>query len=212
MAKAKTFENKTFGNLLAGVVAALLLMSGPVHAAGASVQNAAYATTGKLTSIPVGASDFCKRRPDECAPNAQVVDAVTLTEANWAQLLSVNTYFNQTIVPVTDEDLYQVAEYWTYPNGYGDCEDYALAKRRQLIEDGWPASTLLMTVVRQPNGEGHAVLMVRTDRGDLILDNKVGLVNVWSDTPYHFLKRQSQQSPGQWVDISDDRPTVIAAR
>lgn len=167
-------------------------------------------TVSATTSIPVGHLEFCQSRPDECRPHANPVGAVPLTEALWQQLLNVNASVNQSVVPVTDDQLYQVAEFWTYPNGYGDCEDYALAKRRDLINAGWPASTLLMAVVKQANGEGHAVLMVRTDRGDLVLDNQVGSVDLWSQTPYKFIKRQSQADAGQWVDMIDTRDIVVA--
>jgi predicted transglutaminase-like cysteine proteinase len=145
-------------------------------------------------------------------PNKVVVDAEPLTEARWKQLLAVNTEINADVVPETDEQLYHVQEYWTYPKGAGDCEDYVLAKRRQLIELGWPASTLLITVVKQDDGEGHAVLMVRTDRGDLVLDNQQALIEVWNMTPYHYIKRQSQTNPGQWVDLYDNRPSHLIAQ
>ena len=174
--------------------------------------NAAFAPVTGQTSIPVGHADFCKRFPRECTVNADLVDDVHLTAGNWQQLLAVNSYFNTTIVPETDEQLYHVAEYWTYPHGYGDCEDIALAKRRQLIADGWPASTVLMTVAKDNEGEGHAVLMVRTDRGDLILDNQDSTIRDWKDSPYHFLKRQSQADAGEWVGIADTRPSVIVAK
>ncbi len=121
-----------------------------------------------------------------------------LDEGNWQQLVETNAYFNQTIVPVTDEDLYKVRRILDLPKRLWDCEDYALAKRRALIEAGWPASTLLMSVVREANGDGHAVLLVRTDRGDLVLDNQDGAIRLWSETPYHFVKRQSQADAGQW--------------
>lgn len=173
--------------------------------------NVAFAPVTGATSIPIGAADFCKRFPNDCRINARLVDAVHLTQQNWQQLLDVNTWFNTTIVPETDQQLYHVPEFWTYPNGYGDCEDIALAKRRQLIEDGWPASTLLMTVARDKDGEGHAVLMVRTDRGDFILDNQDSMIRDWKDSPYHFLKRQSQADAGEWVGIDDARPSVIVA-
>jgi predicted transglutaminase-like cysteine proteinase len=173
--------------------------------------NAAFAPVTGATSIPVGHAEFCKRFPRECGMNATVVEDVTLTPQNWQQLLAVNTRYNLSIVPETDQQLYHVAEFWTYPQGYGDCEDIALAKRRQLMADGWPASTLLMTVARQANGEGHAVLMVRTDRGDLILDNQDSEVRDWRESPYHFLKRQSQADAGRWVAIADERPLVTLA-
>ncbi|HTJ58867.1 MAG TPA: transglutaminase-like cysteine peptidase [Devosiaceae bacterium] len=174
--------------------------------------NVAFAPVTGPTSIPIGHADFCRRNPKECQMNATLVANIHLTPQNWAQLLQVNTYFNTSIVPETDQQLYHVAEYWTYPHGYGDCEDIALAKRRRLIEDGWPVSTLLMTVAKEGDGEGHAVLMVRTDRGDLILDNQDSAVRDWRDSPYHFLKRQSQADAGEWVSIDDERQTVIIAK
>lgn len=202
------------GRTAAILGAALMLALGasPATADTVDFTNVAFVQTASgTTSIPVGHLDFCRTRPDECRPNASVVQVQALDEGNWQQLVETNAYFNQTIVPVTDEDLYKVAEFWTYPNGYGDCEDYALAKRRALIEAGWPASTLLMSVVREANGDGHAVLLVRTDRGDLVLDNQDGAIRLWSETPYHFVKRQSQADAGQWVDMIDDRVVVVAA-
>lgn len=175
--------------------------------------NAAYIQVASTnTSIPVGHLDFCRQRPGECGPNKIVEAAVSLNEANWQQLVSINAHFNQTIVPVTDQELYQVEEFWTYPtSGYGDCEDFVLAKRRALIEAGWPVSTLLISVVRQTDGSGHAVLLVRTDRGDLVLDNQDSAIRLWNETPYQYLKRQTQANAGQWVNMLDDRTTIVAA-
>jgi len=189
---------------------ALATATAPAHAL--DLTNAAFVQTiDKPTSIPIGHSDFCAARPLECQPNGNLVAAMPLDEALWSQLLTVNAQVNRDITPVTDQELYNVSEFWTYPNGYGDCEDFVLAKRRDLINAGWPASTLLMSVVRQRNGEGHAVLLVRTDRGDFVLDNQEGSIRLWSETPYHFVKRQSQANAGQWVDMIDDRPIIVAA-
>ena len=203
------YTKKGLGAALMGAVMALAAAISPTQAL--DTTNVAFVQTlGGTTSIPVGHAEFCKSRPDECRPDANPVSAIPLTEGLWQQLLSVNAGINQHVVPVTDQELYQVAEFWTYPNGYGDCEDYALAKRRELVNAGWPASTLLMAVVKQASGEGHAVLMVRTDRGDLVLDNQVGSVDLWSQTPYKFIKRQSQANAGQWVDMVDTREIIVA--
>ena len=189
---------------LLGAICALLAIAAPSQAF--DTTNIAFVqTSATTTSIPVGHAEFCKARPAECGAHTNPINAVTLTEGLWQQLQTVNTYYNQSVVAVTDEDLYQAAEFWTYPNGYGDCEDYALAKRRELINAGWPASVLLMSVVKQANGEGHAVLLVRSDRGDLVLDNQVGTIDLWSATPYKFIKRQSQADAGKWVDMIDGR-------
>lgn len=200
-------HNKGLAKALTGAVLALAAMAAPTKALDTS--NVAFVQTlATATSIPVGHLEFCKSRPQECGPNSDAVSAVPLDEGLWQQLLNVNAYVNQTVVPVTDEDLYKVAEFWTFPNGYGDCEDYVLEKRRQLINAGWPASTLLISVVKQANGEGHAVLLVRTDRGDLVLDNQIGSIDLWSQTPYKFVKRQTQANAGQWVEMIDTRDAV----
>ena len=204
------FNHKGLPAALIGVVLALAASIAPAHALDTS-SIAFIQTADGTTSIPIGHAEFCKSHGAECQPNAAVVPATDLDEAGWSQLLTINAAVNQGIVPVTDQDLYQIAEFWTYPNGYGDCEDIALEKRRDLIAAGWPASTLLMAVVRERNGDGHAVLMVRTDRGDLVLDNQEGAVRLWNETPYHYVKRQSQADAGKWVDMIDDRPIIVAA-
>ena len=85
-------------------------------------------------------------------------------------------------------------------DGQGDCEDFQLLKRTLLAEDGLPRRALRMTVVIDEQDEGHAVLMVRTDRGDFILDNKRMSVLPWAQTGYVFVKRESQNGVG-WVSL-----------
>lgn len=197
--------------LLAGLIFALAALASATPAHAIDFTNVAFvqAAAGNA-SIPVGHLEFCNTHPVECRANDRVVPATVLDDNNWQQLVSVNAYYNQNVVPVTDQDLYQVAEFWTYPNGYGDCEDFALAKRRDLINSGWHPSTLMIAVVKEANGNGHAVLLARTDRGDMVLDNQDGVIKLWSDTPYKFIKRQSQTNSGQWVDMIDDRILLVA--
>ena len=111
------------------------------------------------------------------------------------ELEELNRRVNKLVVPETDMDHYGINEYWTLPtDGKGDCEDYALLKRHQLMRLGWPSSSLLMTVVMDERFEGHAVLTVRTAAGDFILDNKINEVLLSSNTSYQYLQRQSPQS------------------
>jgi predicted transglutaminase-like cysteine proteinase len=207
-------SNTTITIMLGGALIASVMFGTPANASPQQVDfaNPAFAPVAGPTSIPVGAADFCKRDRADCAPNAHPVNVETLTPASWSQLVAVNDDVNRTIVPETDQQLYHVAEYWTYPTkNAGDCEDIALQKRKELIQQGWDASALLMTVVRERSGEGHAVLMVRTDRGDLILDNQNAQVLVWNATPYEYVKRQSQADASKWVGLNDDRATITAA-
>jgi predicted transglutaminase-like cysteine proteinase len=105
-----------------------------------------------------------------------------------------------------------VVERWSYPDdGYGDCEDYVLLKRRILIQSGWPREALLVAVVRDKDGDGHAVLTVTTDKGDYVLDNQTEKILLWSETGYRFVKRQSQSNPNVWVSLDDLRPAVATA-
>jgi predicted transglutaminase-like cysteine proteinase len=128
---------------------------------------------------------------------------VTLTSAAFAQLARVNLQVNREIEQVTDMDHFGVEEYWTYPvAGKGDCEDLVLEKKRRLIALGVPREAMLITVVRDLKGDGHAILTVVTDRGDYILDNFTNEVKLWHETGYRFIKRQSQTDPNQWVSLN----------
>ena len=125
------------------------------------------------TLPPIGYVTFCREHQAECRPGGRFADRIQLTAAKFQEIQAVNTAVNTAVAPVTDLELYGKPEVWTYPTANkGDCEDYVLLKRRTLIEHGYPESTLLITVVRDENNEGHAVLTVRTDQGDFILDNK----------------------------------------
>ncbi len=161
-------------------------------------------TTGS-TSQPIGHALFCQQFAAECKIRSRNDAPPALTKKRWSDLVTVNSYANKTVQPVTDQDYYGVEEHWTYPRTFGDCEDYALLKRYMLMQRGWPVSSLLITVVRQPNGDGHAVLTVRTDRGDFVLDNLENEIERWDRTPYKFLKRQSVTNSGAWSSIRDSR-------
>ncbi len=153
------------------------------------------------TLPPIGYVNFCRTRSAECRPSRRFADRVHLTRARAVELRKVNTAVNNAIAPVTDMDLYGEVERWTYPVKKGDCEDYVLLKRRILIQRGWPETALLITVVRDESSEGHAVLTVRTDRGDFVLDNKVNQVKAWAETPYTFVKQQSARNPLVWISL-----------
>jgi len=179
----------------------------------ASVANAqAFMPTTGLSSQPIGHYEFCQRKPHECGPTNASGARVELTRELWAKIIEVNNLVNTMVTPRTDWELWGVEEYWAYPhNGFGDCEAYALEKRRMLIQAGVPAASLLMTVVRQKNGEGHAVLTVHTSMGDFILDNLEPRVLRWHETEYEVLKRVSERHAGQWIGVSDHRNVVVGS-
>lgn len=157
-----------------------------------------------LAKAPAGFTAFCESFPVECIPDTGGANMIRLDERTLGLLQDVNSLVNHSITEVTDAEKFQVADFWTLPvDGQGDCEDFQLLKRRDLITLGFPAQALMMAVVRDENGEGHAVLMVRTDRGDLVLDNRTDVIRDWQATPYEFVKRQSQEAPMVWVYIGN---------
>lgn len=201
---------KRGGRKRSALFAALLLVAGSSIAFAG--ERPLFVSLGDNTKAPIGWLDFCTRYPGDCDVKSSIPRDVVLTSKAWSDLVRVNNWVNENIEPVTDIDHWGVVEKWDYPeDGRGDCEDYALLKRRMLMQAGWPREALLMTVVREKNGDGHAVLTVKTDKGEFILDNQNEEVLLWSETSYRFVKRQSQSNPNMWVALGDPRPAVATA-
>jgi predicted transglutaminase-like cysteine proteinase len=156
---------------------------------------------------------FCDEMPAECAVDANEPSTVALSQTTWNTIVTVNRRVNGRIKPITDKEHWGLVDRWEFPDdGMGDCEDFQLLKRRLLVEKGLPRRALRMTVVIDELGEGHAVLMVRTDRGDYILDNKTSTVLPWDQTGYVFVKRESQDNQ-TWVSLGGrTSPTTTANR
>jgi predicted transglutaminase-like cysteine proteinase len=192
---------------LAAVAVGLVSVWAADPAAAASIMD-----TGGLTSQPIGHYDFCRANPSECAIHPADLAPAAMTSALWKQLSGVTVAVNAAVQPMSDYDIYGKDEVWAYPDkGVGDCEDYVLEKRRRLNRLGLSLADLLITVVRKPDGEGHAVLTVRTDKGDFILDNLTDKVRAWDQTGYRFLKRQAIDNTGRWVSIRDGQPVLVGS-
>jgi predicted transglutaminase-like cysteine proteinase len=198
---------------VAGALALVAIAGLPTGGAEAN-QRLAHLTEMGATTAPIGWRQFCRDYPVDCQARPARIENVSLTRVAWAELVRINNHVNTAIEPVTDIDQYGVDEVWTYPtSGKGDCEDYVLLKKQLLIRAGLPASALLITVVRDRKGEGHAILTVRTDRGDYILDNETDEIRLWHQTGYRFVKRQAQNDPNQWVTIGPGTaPAAVASQ
>jgi predicted transglutaminase-like cysteine proteinase len=177
----------------------------------AAATNTASAIVFGTSLPPVGYVDFCSHGEAECKAQGGKVERLAMSPDNWNMLVQVNTYVNGKIKPVSDVDLYKTAEKWTYPTSAGDCEDYALLKKRYLQSMGFSADELLMTVLLDEKGDGHAVLTIVADSGDFILDNRRDEILRWDQTPYKFLKRQSQQDPKHWVSLQKSAPQILVS-
>jgi predicted transglutaminase-like cysteine proteinase len=188
------------------VIAIAVSAIGILPAGAQQVRRTAALTPGAHTSAPIGWVQFCTENATDCRLRSPAARETTLSSAAFGQLARVNLQVNREIEQVSDQDHFGVEEYWTYPvDGKGDCEDLVLEKKRRLVALGFPRESLLITVVRDLNGDGHAILTVVTDRGDYVLDNFTNEVKLWHETGYRFIKRQSATDPNQWVLLDGGR-------
>jgi predicted transglutaminase-like cysteine proteinase len=193
-------------------LAVIAVLVGLNAAANAGEDRVVYASLGEIARAPIGWVEYCAENPGDCSGGASQPRDIVMSQTAWRDLLRVNRWVNESVKPMTDMEHWGVIEKWSLPSdGYGDCEDYVLLKRKMLIDAGWPREALLITVVRDKKGEGHAVLTVKSDKGEFILDNQNENVVAWTETGYRFVKRQSQSDPNVWVSLGDSRPAVATA-
>ncbi len=160
--------------------------------------------------IPPGFVSFCMRFYSQCETPENQPEIVSLTSQSWGLLGQVNERVNAAIWPEDDLRHYGRAEYWDIPtDGYGNCKDYALTKRKTLIDAGLPERALRIAIVVTPRDNRHAVLTVATDKGDYVLDNLMDDIVPWNQAGYRWLERQDAANVTQWTAL-DAAPTRLA--
>lgn len=202
--------NKT--RRLAGLAlaASLLINLQPSYASGVgglarglkTAPGVQYIAGSKPTLAPFAHVVFCMRLPTECensnGPAVAKMDAERMT-----MLRSTNSAVNRSIRPKSDARDRQTGfgDDWELAPVSGDCEDYAITKRHRLISAGWPAGSLRLAVVRTTWGEAHAVLVVKTSEGDLVLDSLTNSIKPFQKSGLRFLKIQSDDNPRLWLEL-----------
>jgi predicted transglutaminase-like cysteine proteinase len=153
---------------------------------------------------PIGHSRFCLQYPDDCEIHG--IDfrhrKITLTLQRWRELNSINREVNRNIVPeITPGN--GATEKWIISPSAGDCKDYAITKRHELLARGWPSRALLLSEVGLPSGEHHLLLVVRVKDGDLVLDNLNDDIRLAAMTydQYRWTRIQSPQNPRFWMRV-----------
>lgn len=190
----------------AAIAAVLVLVGTSPLAAGSISLPAASGTIslGPVTPTPRGYYDLCRRNGSLCRPTSSrgipttKAGAVVLTSTRLSDLAAVNTGVNRRIRPVPDGSQYGAADWWAADAAAGDCEDFALAKRMMLIRAGWPSAAALVALARTNAGEEHAVLVARTDRGDLVLDNLTNEIRGWERVSLRLTSIQSPRDAWTW--------------
>ncbi|MGJ3264646.1 MAG: transglutaminase-like cysteine peptidase [Salinarimonas sp.] len=199
-------RNTLLTSALAGIA---MLLSGAAQAL--PPVSVASADVGSAQPIQ-GWVDFCRSYPGECVVDTREPERIRLDAETWRAIVEINERVNAAVRPTTDWEAYGLADLWTFPTGgFGDCEDYQLLKRNLLAQAGVPRRAMRMAVVIDERDEGHAVLMVLTDRGDLVLDNVRDAVLPWHDTGYTYVKREGSNGAA-WTSLGHARSPIATAR
>jgi len=144
---------------------------------------------------------FCLRYPSDCEPTPSGQERIELN-ADTSELLNrVNSSVNMSIIATSKTYGTNLGEGWTIAPGMGDCNDYAVTKRHELLESGLPSNALRLSVVKTASGLGHLVLVVATTKGDIVMDNLSGIIRPWQNTDYQWIKIQSASDPRFWYQI-----------
>lgn len=151
---------------------------------------------------PLAHSAFCLRLPKECEIKRLAMrhGRIALNDERRAELNIVNMVVNRAIVPQR-KSANVIEANWVISPVRGDCNDYAITKRHELLARGWPTNALLLAEVVTSWGEHHLVLVVSTREGDFVLDNLAPTVRQWSETTYQWVRMQSPQDPKLWWTV-----------
>jgi predicted transglutaminase-like cysteine proteinase len=156
---------------------------------------------GSPTLAPFQHVRFCLRYPSDCKSVPTESEQIELSAETAELLKRVNHSVNMSIMPTLKSYGSNLGDGWTIAPDTGDCNDYAVTKRHELIESGLPSKALRLSVVKTASGIGHLVLVVITTKGDIVMDNLTEAIHPWQSTAYHWLKIQSATDPKFWNEV-----------
>src|SRR5712675_3527440 len=192
-----------FPSILFAIFAATL-SAGNADARNRSAQDSNLLTPimdASPTLAPFQHVRFCLRYPSDCKSNPAENDHIELDAETSELLKRVNHSVNISIIPTRKSYGRNLGDGWTIAPDMGDCNDYAVTKRHELIEKGLPSKALRLAVVRTASGIGHLVLVVVTTKGDIVMDDLTEVIRPWQSTDYHWLKIQSATDSKFWYEI-----------
>jgi predicted transglutaminase-like cysteine proteinase len=182
---------------------------GALSAGSADARNRSLPESTSLTPIveasptlaPFQHVRFCLRYPSDCKSNPTENERIDLDAQTTELLKRVNQSVNMSIIPTPKGYGPNLGDGWTIAPDMGDCNDYAVTKRHELLENGLPSKALRLSVVKTASGIGHLVLVVVTTKGDIVMDNLTEAIRPWQSTDYHWLKIQSATDSKFWYEI-----------
>jgi predicted transglutaminase-like cysteine proteinase len=156
---------------------------------------------GSPTLAPFQHVRFCLRYPSDCKSDATESERIELNVDTLELLKGVNHSVNTTIIPISKVYGSNLGEGWTISPETGDCNDYAVTKRHELLESGLPSKALRLSVVKTISGIGHLVLVITTTKGDIVMDNLTEAIRPWQSTDYQWIKIQSAVDYKFWYEV-----------
>lgn len=185
------------------ILGAVSLVSTPVHAAGPGSMartlnpGSMFLREGPSALAPFAHVKFCMRSPEDCKPTSGngIID---MTPETQARISAINVRVNRSIRPLADPP---GQEEWVIGGVAGSCHDYAVTKRKELLQAGFSSKAIRLAVAFTGDGQGHAVVVVRTDGGDVVLDNRTNAIRRWDKTDLRWLKIESSENPRFWVSL-----------
>ena len=199
----------------------LTMFAGALFVSSAEVLSRPLQDSNSLTPIvetsptlaPFQHIRFCLRYPSDCKTNPTENERIDLNAETSELLKRVNHSVNISIIPTPKSYGPNLGDGWTIAPDVGDCNDYAVTKRHELLENGLPSKALRLSVVKTASGIGHLVLVVVTTKGDFVMDNLTEVIRPWQTTDYHWLKIQSATDSKFWYEIKAPAvgPTVSQA-
>jgi predicted transglutaminase-like cysteine proteinase len=163
---------------------------------------------GSPTLAPFQHVRFCLRYPSDCKSDATENQRIDLNTENSELLKRVNHSVNAAIAPAPKSHGPDLEDGWTIAPPAGDCNDYAVTKRHELLQSGLPAKALRLSVVKTASGIGHLVLIVVTTKGDIVMDNLTEEIRPWQSTDYNWLKIQSAADSRFWYEVKARGPSI----
>lgn len=186
----------------AGVAASVATTASAIQLGGLAQKPGAsrpgqFMTTSRPTIAPIAFAKFCESAADQCLRIGDR-DTVELSKQKRTELQRINAEINTSISYVGEQD---GEDDWKLNPASGDCEDFAVTKRQRLLRAGWPSGALRIATARTTDGIGHAVLVVSTSQGDLVLDNRTNVVKPWKAVDLKWIKIQSHEDPRVWLKL-----------
>jgi predicted transglutaminase-like cysteine proteinase len=188
---------RIFRLVLAAVVLASQTTQTSATLLGSAFKHADRLLEAAPALAPLSHVKFCLDYPAECQRRHVMFRPFRMTPERLAIANEINSRVNSQIVPTRKDGLMD----WTVSPVAGDCNDFAVTKRHELIARKWPSGVLSLAVVQTRSGEGHLVLIIRSRDSDLVLDNLQQHVRRWTDLNYRWLKVQSGSNPRHWFTV-----------